>query len=295
MITEHPQQLTLDDTTEPVDIDTPPVLAAHAWPTNAHLIADVAHLGYLTDTDRVIDPTYGRGIWWQRWRPADLTAHDIRADGIDFRDLPHPSGRFDAAAYDPPYVCVGGRRTTTVPDLHDRYGLTDAPNTPAELLDHIAPLRPPTPKGTKAPWWPTSPRMLAGAVRRSSPALRVVGVAVDTRRTGSARRITLSPASDGSDHYDGPPSVEGRGLEREEEPGSEKPRDPRVEPPSQPSQPSLTDDLCDDADGPINFLTTVRKSQPSLADDLCDDCGYGPDDSDDRDYCETCGGGNPFS
>lgn len=138
MITEHPQQLTLDDTTEPVDIDTPPVLAAHAWPTNAHLIADVAHLGYLTDTDRVIDPTYGRGIWWQRWRPADLTAHDIRADGIDFRDLPHPSGRFDAAAYDPPYVCVGGRRTTTVPDLHDRYGLTDAPNTPAELQQLIA-------------------------------------------------------------------------------------------------------------------------------------------------------------
>lgn len=142
--------------------------------------------------------------------------------------------------------------------------------TAAELLDHIAPLRPPTPKGTKAAWWPTSPRMLAGAVRRSSPALRVVGVAVDTRRTGSARRITLSPASDGSDHYDGPPSVEGRGLEREEEPGSEKPRHPRVEPPSQPSQPSLTDDLCVD-------------------------CGHGPDDSDDRDYCETCGGGNPFS
>lgn len=168
MITEHPQQLTLDDTTEPVDIDTPPVLAAHAWPTNAHLIADVAHLGYLTDTDRVIDPTYGRGIWWQRWRPADLTAHDIRADGIDFRDLPHPSGRFDAAAYDPPYVCVGGRRTTTVPDLHDRYGLTDAPNTPAEL-------------------------------------------------------------------------------------------------------------------------------QQLIADGLCVDCGHGPDDSDDRDYCETCGGGNPFS
>lgn len=142
--------------------------------------------------------------------------------------------------------------------------------TAAELLNHIAALRPPTPKGTKAPWWPTSPRMLAGAVRRSSPALRVVGVAVDTRRTGSARRITLSPASDGSDHYDGPPSVEGRGLEREESTGNEKPRHPRVEPPSQPSQPSLTDDLCDD-------------------------CGHGPGDSDDRDYCETCGAGDPFS
>lgn len=115
-----------------------PVLAASAWPTNADLIADVARLGYLEPGDRVLDPTHGLGVWWKRWRPAQLVAHDLdpakAPDGpADFRHLPYRSGCFDAATYDPPYVCVGGRRTTTLPDLHDRYGLTGAPATPAEL------------------------------------------------------------------------------------------------------------------------------------------------------------------
>ena len=118
-------------------MSAPPVLAADTWTTNAHLIEDVARLGYLQPTDRVLDPTYGRGVWWQRWMPGELVAHDLGMDGVDFRYLPHDAGTFDAAAYDPPYVCVGGRRTTGTADLHDRYGLTDAPTTPAGLQELI--------------------------------------------------------------------------------------------------------------------------------------------------------------
>ena len=108
-----------------------PVLAATAWPTNADMIVDMHRLGYLRDDDMVIDPTYGRGLWWTQWRPKALTCHDLAEDGVDFRDLPYEDGVFDAAAYDPPYISPGGRSTTGIPDMFDRYGLTDAPTSPA--------------------------------------------------------------------------------------------------------------------------------------------------------------------
>lgn len=108
------------------------VLAATAWTTNADLIEACVQLGYLHPIDRVLDPTHGRGLWWTKWRPENLTASDLRT-GVDFRHLPHENGTFDAVAYDPPYVCVGGRKTTGLADLHDRYGLTNAPTSPAGL------------------------------------------------------------------------------------------------------------------------------------------------------------------
>lgn len=111
-----------------------PVLAADRWNTNADLIVDVARLGYLRHEWRTIDPTYGRGIWWQRWRPAELICHDRDTlDGVDFRHLPHPDGAFAAATFDPPYVLMGGRETTTKVDFADRFGILDAPRTLPEL------------------------------------------------------------------------------------------------------------------------------------------------------------------
>jgi len=113
-------------------------MAATTWPTNADLIVDVVRLGYLNWNDRTLDPTYGRGSWWMKWEPASLTVLDRRQDGSDFRRLDRfPDRTFDAIAYDPPYVCQGGRTTTTVPDFHDAYGLGDAPKTPALLQDLI--------------------------------------------------------------------------------------------------------------------------------------------------------------
>lgn len=109
------------------------VLAATEWRTNADLIVDCVELGYLHDEWRTLDPTYGRGRWWTRWRPADLVAHDLGLDAVDFRDLPEADASFDAVAFDPPYVCVGGRTTTTMPEFHAAYGLTEAPRRPADL------------------------------------------------------------------------------------------------------------------------------------------------------------------
>lgn len=115
-----------------------PVLAAHAWPTNGHLIADVARLGYLRRTDVVLDPTYGNGVWWSVWEPEHLVSHHRATDGSDFRRLPYDDASFDAIAYDPPYVCPGGRKTSTTQNMHRRYGMDEGRDdplftTPAEL------------------------------------------------------------------------------------------------------------------------------------------------------------------
>lgn len=111
---------------------TPPVLAATAWSSNAAMILDVVKLRYLTDEDFLLDPTYGRGRWWTKWREPNVT-HDITLDGVDFRDLPDADGIFDSVAFDPPYVAMGGRKTTGIQEFFERYGLTDAPKRPAEL------------------------------------------------------------------------------------------------------------------------------------------------------------------
>jgi len=115
------------------------ILAAQQWPTNAALIADVHRLGYITDDDLVVDVTYGRGGFWHQYRPANLVAHDLRLDGVDFRQLPEADGSVDVVVFDPPYVPQGGRTTSTVDDFIDRYGLVDdAPSTHDKLFELIA-------------------------------------------------------------------------------------------------------------------------------------------------------------
>jgi hypothetical protein len=113
------------------------VKAAHAWNTNAELIADCAALGYIKQDDHVLDPTFGGGVWWRTFRPASLVTHNRNEDGIDFRDLPHADATFDVVAYDPPYVSVGGRDTSTIKTMHNAYGMNDAPKSPAELQQLI--------------------------------------------------------------------------------------------------------------------------------------------------------------
>lgn len=109
------------------------VMAATAWPTNAELIGDLAHLGYLRRDAFTLDPTYGRGTFWNNWRPYTLVKRDKMLDGCDFRDLPYPDGWFDQIAYDPPYIAPGGRSTSTIGDFNDRYGLHGTPRRPEDL------------------------------------------------------------------------------------------------------------------------------------------------------------------
>ena len=68
------------------------------------MVAEIARLGYLNG--HVVDVTYGRGVFWKRFRPEKLTTHDLKLDGVDFRNLPHPDGAFDASVIDGPYKCV---------------------------------------------------------------------------------------------------------------------------------------------------------------------------------------------
>lgn len=118
------------------DGSLPAVLAAGRWPTNGHLIADVARL-YLEPDSYVLDPTYGLGRWWTEYRPDRLEASDLDPEksptgtSVDFRALPHPPDLFDVVAFDPPYVSVGGRTTSTVPGMLNAYGIDSAPTSPA--------------------------------------------------------------------------------------------------------------------------------------------------------------------
>jgi hypothetical protein len=115
-------------------------MAATEWPTNAAMIADCARLGYLKDTDFILDPTWGRGGWWRVWLPErNALGLDRSFDpDWDFRKMDRFADEtFDAVAFDPPYVCVGGRATSGIQGMHDAYGMGDTPLTPALVQQDI--------------------------------------------------------------------------------------------------------------------------------------------------------------
>lgn len=102
------------------------ILAAAKFKSNADLIEKVAELRYLRKQDFTLDPTFGQGNWWKLWRPESLITHTRRTDGSDFRGLPYPDNHFTAIAYDPPYVCPGGIKTSTLKGMHDNYGMNES-------------------------------------------------------------------------------------------------------------------------------------------------------------------------
>lgn len=113
-------------------------LACTDWATNAEMVAALHELGYLGDGDRVLDVTYGRGLWWSEFRPADLIAHDLHTvDGVDFRDLPEPDEFADVTVLDAPYVPQGGTDHEHTAEFRDRYGLNGAPQHRTELTHLI--------------------------------------------------------------------------------------------------------------------------------------------------------------
>lgn len=108
-------------------------MAATPWRTNGDLVVSCFELGYLHDDWLTADVTYGRGVWWKKRRPTNLVCHDVRADGVSFLALPEDDETYRAVAFDPPYVATGTRSKTTMPEFYDRYGLVEAPRTPADL------------------------------------------------------------------------------------------------------------------------------------------------------------------
>lgn len=119
-----------------------PVLAATAWRNNSDVIVAAAQLGHLRKEWLTLDAAVGKkAVFWKKWRPDHLVTNDfdieVEADfHHDFRDMPSfDDATFDAAVFDPTYVCVGGRSTTGMPEMHDRYGMTEAPKSPEALLE----------------------------------------------------------------------------------------------------------------------------------------------------------------
>ena|ERR1022692_269274 len=100
------------------------ILTAQAWPDNGAMIADVAKLGYLKG--RVLDATYGYGIFWNQWNPpgligCDLVPSKVNERGVvaDFTNLPFADHSFDSVVCDPPYKYTG----TPTPEVDERYGV----------------------------------------------------------------------------------------------------------------------------------------------------------------------------
>ena len=105
--------------------------------TNAHLIATIAPL-WIPEDAHVLDCTYGRGNFWTEFRPKRMATSDMRPQGDcmyqdDFTHMQWFNDRFDVVVFDPPYVVKGGRQTSGIEDMDNRYGLTDAPMSPAVM------------------------------------------------------------------------------------------------------------------------------------------------------------------
>lgn len=122
-------------------------LECQTWATNSELIEAVFDIHvwpkkwatYPAHPD-VLDVTYGRGIWWN-WvtplAPMRFTSHDLRQDGVDYRMLPEADQCMDVVAFDPDYIAPGGRKTSTIGEFNDRYGLARDYESPAALQASI--------------------------------------------------------------------------------------------------------------------------------------------------------------
>lgn len=101
---------------------------------NGALIAEFARL-YLRPADVVMDVTYGKGVFWRRYRhPGRFVAHDLALDGVDFTQLPEADATIDVLVADPPHIAPGGKTTSTIPTFNQAYGLVDAPRLPGGVL-----------------------------------------------------------------------------------------------------------------------------------------------------------------
>lgn len=112
----------------------PEVMAVHAWPSNAHMLADLARImPYITGPS--VDLTHGAGAWFNAIHPAlpgmvrcvgpdteDPAPHDLVTD---FRSTPFPDETFATTFYDPPYVLRGSDSASTAA-MASRYGINVA-------------------------------------------------------------------------------------------------------------------------------------------------------------------------
>lgn len=124
-----------------------PVLSSFVGRNNSDLIAHIAPL-WLPPEALVVDVTYGRGKFWDVYKPPRFIAHDLYTlDGVDFRDLPEEKDAVDVIVMDPSYVSPGGRTTSGAKfaDMAERYAMHGTAKDPvaqwriiADGIEHCA-------------------------------------------------------------------------------------------------------------------------------------------------------------
>lgn len=106
-----------------------------SFSTNPGAISALVAL-YLRPGQMVIDPTYGKGVFWREVDTSDYACHfsDLADDGIDFRDLPYDDDSADWVVLDPPYRY--NPRTATHPEgLDGNYRVHGAPKNIQGVID----------------------------------------------------------------------------------------------------------------------------------------------------------------
>lgn len=81
---------------------------------NSDLIFEVSSL-YLKPEDRIVDLTYGKGVFWRRIGESQVTGSDILTvpdRPFDFRNTPYADNEFEIAVLDPPYIHSPGMHMT---------------------------------------------------------------------------------------------------------------------------------------------------------------------------------------
>lgn len=102
-----------------------PVMSYASYRNNSHLLATAADM-WVRPGWTVLDPTYGLGNFYKKWRPPLLVAHDLHhakaPNGqVDFRHLPYRCDSFDLVIFDPPFKLNG----QPDPELDERYGVDE--------------------------------------------------------------------------------------------------------------------------------------------------------------------------
>jgi len=108
----------------------PEVMTAHAWATNAHMLADLLRI-MRPPEGQWCDLTYGKGAWWSprvNPAPADMVRcigpNTKPVDGAvrtDFRATPFAANQFGVTWFDPPYVLKG--TDAQFAEMNEHYGL----------------------------------------------------------------------------------------------------------------------------------------------------------------------------
>lgn len=119
----------------------PQIMAVHPWKTNAEMIREAFAL-HVTPGAVIVDPTFGKGNFYTELPSSyDIIGHDKhkgpRKDGVDWGDLPEADDSADVFVFDPPYVAMGGRKTSRIDGMHEAFGMLSADHSPEALWTSI--------------------------------------------------------------------------------------------------------------------------------------------------------------